>query len=349
MVTSWLKERPLLNDMLVSLLAVFAAFVVGAGLLVLAGADPLVAYRPLLLGAFSSRYGLTETLVKATPLLLVGLGIAVAFRGGILNIGAEGQLILGTIATTWVVLAFKGLPGPLLLLLALAAGFLGGALWGAVPGVLKAKIGANEILITIMMNQIAALLLGFLIRGPMIDAEEVAYGTGYPQSALIPEGSWLLRLPQTRLHAGLLLALLAAFLVYVFLWRTTLGYQIRVVGTNPQAARYGGISVARNLIIATCISSGLAGLAGMIEVTGVHHRLLDGISAGYGFTAIVVALFGKLHPLGIIPASFLFGALLVGADMMQRTVGIPAGLVNSIQGLVVVFVVSTEIWQQRRA
>jgi len=343
----WLQRRSIFLNLLVPILAVLVAFAVGAILLLMAGANPLVAYKPLFFGAFGSRFGITETLVKATPLLLVGLGITIAYRGNVLNIGAEGQLIAGTVVCTWVALAFH-LPGALLLVLAMLAGSLAGALWGAVPGLLKARLGANEILITVMMNSIALLGLGYLIRGPMIDQEAVAFGTGYPQSALIPPAAWLPKLSQTRLHFGFLIALLCAALVYIFLWRTALGYQIRAVGANPEASRYAGIDVPRNIVVAMFLSGALAGLAGAIEVLGVHHRLLDGISAGYGFTGIVVALFGKLHPLGTVPAAFLFGALLVGADMMQRAVGIPAGLVNAVQGLVVVFVVSSEIFTQRR-
>ncbi|MBC7265156.1 MAG: ABC transporter permease [Chloroflexi bacterium] len=345
----WLKRQGWLLDLAILILAVLAALAVGAVLLLMAGTNPLVAYKPLFLGAFSSRYGLTETLVKAVPLMLVGLGIVIAYRGGVLNIGGEGQIILGAVACAWVALTFSQLPGFLLAPLVLLAGIAAGAAWGLVPGVLKATVGANEVLITIMMNNIAFLLLTYLIRGPMIDPQEIAYGTGYPQSALIPASTWMLRLiPQSRLHLGLIIAVVCAALVYVFMWQTTLGYRIRVVGVNPRAARYAGIRVAQNMIVAMALSGGLAGLAGAIEVTGVHHRLLDGISAGYGFTGIVVALFARLHPAGVVPAAFFFAALLVGADMMQRTVGIPSSLVVAIEGLVVIFVVSSEIFALRK-
>lgn len=335
---------------LVPLVAVLAALLAAGVLLLLAGANPLQAYRPLLFGGLGSLYGFTETLVKATPLLLVGLGIVIAFRGGMLNIGGEGQMVLGAVVGTWVALQMGGWPGWLGLSVVLAMGFMAGAAWGFIPGILKARLGVNEILSTIMLNQIALQALNYLLRGPMIDPTEVAYGTGYPQSAPVPEQLWLWRLlPPTRLHLGAGLALLLAAAVYAFLWRTTIGYRLRAVGTNPKAARYGGIRVTRYLVLAMALSGGFAGLAGIVEVLGIHHRVLDGVTAGYGFSGIVAALFGKLHPLGAIPASVLFGALLVGADMMQRAVGVPAGMVNAVQGLVVIFVVSSEIWTRQRA
>ncbi len=350
MTFTWAKGRQIAATVLIPLAAVLAALAVGAILLLIAGANPLAAYRPLFLGALGSTYGLTETLVKTCPLLLVGLGIAIAFRGGVINIGAEGQIIVGALATTVVALGLPDLPGVALIPLVMLAGALAGAVWGGIPGLLKARLGVNEILSTIMMNQIALQAAMFLLRGVLIDPEEIAYGTGYPQSSQLPQQVWLVRLiPRTRLHWGIPLAVLLAVLVYVFLWRTTIGYRIRAVGVNPDASRYAGINVPRYLVLAMLLSGGFAGLAGAIEVLGIHHRMLDGISAGYGFSGIVAALFGRLHPLGAIPASVLFGALLVGADMMQRAVGVPSGMVNALQGLVVIFVVSSELWSRRQA
>ncbi len=197
-----------------------------------------------------------------------------------------------------------------------------------------------------MLNQIAIQLYLFLIRGPLIDPKEVSYGTGVPQTALIPEQIWLSRLiPGTRLHSGLIIALVLAILVYLLLWHTSIGYRMRAVGAGPEAARYAGINVEWYLVLAMALAGGMAGLAGVVEVTGVHHRALEGLSAGYGFSGIVAALFGRLHPLGTIPAAVLFGALLLGADMMQRAVNIPAAMIMVIQGLVVLFVVSSDYFQ----
>lgn len=332
-------------EALLPVAAVALALLIGAGMLLALGADPLKAYSAMLQGAAGSVSGITQTLVKATPLLLVGLGITIAFRGGVINIGGEGQLIVGALAATAMALAFPEWPGVILLPLALAAGVAGGAAWGGVPGVLKARLGVNEILSTIMMNQIAIQLSNYLLRGPMIDPAEIARGTQIAQSAQLPQQVWLIRLvPRTLLNGGAIIAVVMAVLVYIFLWRTTIGYRIRAVGLNAEAARYAGIRVPVYQALALALGGAFAGLAGAVEVLGVQHRMLEGLSGGYGFSGIVAALFGKLHPLGAIPASILFGGLLVGADKMQRAVQVPSALIGALQGLVVLFVVSSDIW-----
>jgi len=337
-------------EALLPVAAVALALLIGAGMLLALGADPLKAYSAMLQGAAGSVSGITQTLVKATPLLLVGLGITIAFRGGVINIGGEGQLIVGALAATAMALAFPEWPGVILLPLALAAGVAGGAAWGGVPGVLKARLGVNEILSTIMMNQIAIQLSNYLLRGPMIDPAEIARGTQIAQSAQLPQQVWLIRLvPRTLLNGGAIIAVVMAVLVYIFLWRTTIGYRIRAVGLNAEAARYAGIRVPVYQALALVLGGAFAGLAGAVEVLGVQHRMLEGLSGGYGFSGIVAALFGKLHPLGVIPASILFGGLLVGADKMQRAVQVPSALIGALQGLVVLFVVSSDIWARYRA
>jgi len=282
--------------------------------------------------------------------LLVGLGICIAFRGGVINIGGEGQIIVGALATTAFTLGFPEAPLLVLLPGGLICGMLVGGVWGGIAGVLKARFGVNEILTTIMMNAIAVQLSNFLLRGPMIDPKEIVSGTLLAQSARLPETAWLPRLiPQTLLHAGAIFALVMAVLVYVLLWRTVLGYRIRAVGLNPDAARYAGIRVPVYQALALLLSGALAGLAGAVEVLGVSHRMMEGVSGGYGFSGIVAALFGKLHPLGAIPASVLFGSLLVGADKMQRAVQVPSALIDALNGLVVLFVVGSDILVRRRA
>lgn len=345
-----MRWRDTLVDILIPVGAVIGALLVGALILALAGINPLAAYEPLLIGPFANLYGVAQTITKATPLLLVGLGICIAFRGGMINIGGEGQIIAGATLTTWIGLQLKFLPGVVLVPLLLLVGFVGGALWGAVPGLLKAKLNASEILSTIMMNLIAIQGVSFLLRGPMIDPAEIAYGTGFPQSEALPKWAWLPRIvPRTTIHLGAIVALVMAVLVYVFLWRTTIGYRIRAVGHNPAASRYAGIEVTRHAAMAMLLSGGFAGIAGAVEVMGIHHRMLDGVSAGYGFSGIVAGLFGRLHPIGAIPASFLFGALLVGADKMQRAVEVSPGIVFALQGLVVLFVVSSDLLTRRRS
>lgn len=370
-----------LFDILLPILAVLAAFLVGAVILLLQGVNPLEAYQSMIVGAFGSKNGLADTLVKATPLLLVGLGIAIAFRGGVINIGAEGQLIMGALLTTWISLQLgEQLPAILVVAIGLVAGAFMGGIWGAIPGYLKAQLGVNEILSTIMLNQIAIQVGYYLLRGPMIDPAEVAAGTNIPHSARLVKALDMPRFTDiakmlgftesakdlhiqgfaaevygvlvepTRLHSGFIFAVVMAVLVYVFLWRTTIGYHIRAVGLNPHASRYAGMNVKRTMVLSLTLSGMFAGLAGAVEILGLHHRMFEptAVSAGYGFSGIVAALFGKLHPLGMIPSSILFGGLLVGGDKMQRAMQIPQVLITAILGLVVLFVVSTDYFVRQR-
>ena len=324
------------------------ALLIGAVFILLAKSDPVRAYGVMLSGPFSSKFGLTETLVRATPLLLTGLGIIVSFRSGVLNIGGEGQILIGAIASAGVALTLAGLPSLVLFPLVLLTGAIAGGIWGGLAGFLKARLNVNEILSTVMLNQIAAQLYLLLIRGILIDPQELAYGTGVPQTALVPDAVWLSRLiPGTRLNTGFILALVLAGAVYFLLMKTTVGYRLRAVGAGPEAARYAGINVPFNMVLSMFLAGALAGLAGTVEVLGVHHRALEDISAGYGFSAIVAALFGRLHPIGIVPASILFGALILGADMMQRAVSIPAAIVMVIQGFVILFVVASDVFIRR--
>jgi len=342
-----------LFDALLPVIATLAALAVGAVMLLILKVNPIEAYAALWDGAFGSPNAFAETLVKATPLLLVALGICISFRGDVINIGGEGQMIIGAILATWVGLNFTGLPGWLTITLSMMAGFLGGAIWGGIPGVLKAYFRVNEILSTVMMNAIAVQLMNFLLRGPMIDPAQAELASQIPQTARLEEIFRLPRLAPTRLHLGALIAVILAILVYVLLWRTTLGYRIRAVGQNPHASRYAGIKVQRYMVLALLLSGAFAGLAGATQVFGVNYRMItDGSSSGFtgsaGFNGIVAALFGQLHPLLSIPASILFGALLVGANKMQRIVQVPSALIIALNGLVVVFVVSSEIIRRRR-
>lgn len=371
-----------LLDAMVPFIAVAAALAVGAIILLLQDTNPLTAYEAMFSGAFTNKNGLADTFVKAIPLLLVALGVAIAFRGGVINIGAEGQLIMGALITTYfgVELGEK-LPGFIVIIICLVAGSLMGGAWAAIPGYLKANMGVNEILSTIMMNQIAIQIGFFLLRGPMIDPAELEAGTGIPHSARLPRATdlprftdiaeWLgltksaeemglsgfsaelygLFVEPTRLHSGLIIAVVMAVLVYVLLWRTTIGYRIRAVGQNQHASRYAGIKVSRYIILSMTLGGVFAGLAGSIEILGLHHRMFEptAVSAGYGFSGIVVALFGYLHPITIIPSAILFAGLLVGGDKMQRAVQVPQVLITIILGLVVLFVVSADILVRRRA
>ncbi len=342
-----------LVDALLPVFATMAALLVGAVMLLFLKVNPIEAYKALWVGAFGTFNAFAETLVKATPLLLVALGICISFRGDVINIGGEGQMIIGAILATWVGLNFTSLPGWMVITLSMLAGFLGGAIWGGIPGVLKAYFRVNEILSTVMMNTIAVQFMNFFLRGPMIDPAQARQASQIPQTARLLEAFRLPRLAPTRLHLGALIAVILAVLVYVLLWRTTLGYRIRAVGQNPHASRYAGIKVQRYVVLALLFSGAFAGLAGATQVFGVNYRMItDGSSSGFtgsaGFNGIVAALFGQLHPIWSIPASILFGALLVGANSMQRVVQVPSAFITAMNGLVVVFVVSSEIWRKRR-
>lgn len=320
----------------------------------LLGANPIDAYVALARGAFGSYNATADTLVKGTPLLFVGIGICIAYRGGVINIGGEGQIIMGALSATVIGLALPAWPAWAIIPTALLCGCLAGAAWGGIAGVLKSSFGVNEVLSTVMLNQIAVQFMNFLLRGPLMDPAQLISGMRIPQTERLSLACDLPRLVPTRLHAGVGLAIVLAVVTYILLWRTTIGYRIRAVGLNPHAARYAGINVNRYQILAIVLSGAMAGLAGAVEVLGLSHRMFtDGSATGFtgsaGFNGIVTALFGGLHPLGTIPSSILFGALLVGAQSLQRTVQVPTALVITLNGLVVIFVVGSRSWSRRRA
>ena len=316
--------------------AVAMAFAVTAGLILLAGKDPFQAYAFLLRGAFGSWDRIVVGLNKTTPYLLCAVGIALCFRGRVMNIGAEGQLALGGSAAAAVALGMGESPGWLVLPLALAAGAGGGALWAGIGAGIRVWRGVNEVLVTLLMNFIALLIVAELLHGSL--GEE---GAGFPQSPLFAPSAWLGKLvPRTDLHPGILIAVLAAVAAHVLLWRTTLGFRWRVAGASESAARYAGISPGRAVFGLMMSAGGLAGLAGAIECLGVHYRLIEGFLAGFGFNAVAVALMGALNPLYVVPSALFFGFLETGALAMQRQVGVPSSLVLIIQGLTIVFVLS---------
>lgn len=320
------------------LLAVVLALLISSGLILGVGAKPTVAFHALLLGAFGNTNSIAETLLKATPLLLAALGMCSAFTCRIWNIGAEGQLYIGALATA-IVGIYVPFPSPVIAIPALLlVSFLAGGCWAAIPGWLKGKFGVSEIITTIMMNYIAIFLISYAIHHPLRDPQ------GYlPQSPpLAATANLPILLAKTRLHLGIIIGIIGSVILYIIFKKTTLGYQMRVVGHNPLAGQYGGMNVRRIILIAMIISGGFAGIAGMGEVAGVHHRLLENISPGYGYTAIVVALLSYSHPLITIIVSVLFAGLIVGADSMQRMAGLPAALAFVVQGLVVLFVLGSE-------
>ncbi|MGB6606907.1 MAG: ABC transporter permease [Atribacterota bacterium] len=332
---------------LIPVAAFLLALLIGTIMIAFLGVNPLVAYQALLKGAFGSMNAIADTVVKATPLLFVGLGICIAFRAGVLNIGGEGQLVAGALSATIVCLNFPNLPGWILIIIALTIGLLCGAIWAGIAGFLKAYFNVNEILSTIMLNYIAAYGMNYLLSGPIMDPLQIKLGSFIPQTARLTKAVDLPRLIPTRLHFGIIIAVVFAILVYVFLWRTTIGFRIRMIGQNIQASRASGINVQKYMVLAFVLSGALVGLGGAIEVLGVHHRIFtDGSVSGFtgsaGFNGIVAALFGQLHPIGTIPASLLLGALLTGANKMQRVVQVPSALIGALNGLIVIFVVGSE-------
>jgi len=352
------------------ILSLVAALVVASVLLIALNRSPVEAYSAMLEGAFGSENATAETLVKAIPILFVAIGITVAFRGGIINIGGEGQMIMGALASVTTALTLAESPAIIVISASLFMGFIAGALYGGIAGFLKAYFDVNEILSTIMLNQVAVQIMNYLLNGPLLNPE-LAGVNNIPQTARIAETAQLPRLafamPQffapifgledpalfdrTRLHFGLIIAIVLAIVVYIFLWRTSLGYRIRAVGQNQRASRYAGINVKFQMMLSMFIAGGCAGLAGAVQVLGLQYRLqTDGSPAGFtasaGFNGIVAALFGGLNPLGAIPASIFFGGLLVGAQKMQREIDVSAALIIAINGLIVVFVVSSQIFSR---
>ena len=281
----------------------------------------------------------SESLVISTPYIFAGLAVALGFRGGLFNIGAEGQLFLGGLASAYVGYSISGLPWYVHLPLALLAGMLAGAIWGAIPGFLKARTGAHEVINTIMMNYIAFRLTDHLLQGPMARPDRLPITPEVKPSAYLPA---LLPRP-VRLHVGFFMALAVAALVYWFLWKTTRGFEIRMAGANPRAARYAGVRITRTIVLTMALSGALAGVAGANQVLGLDHRMARAFSAGYGFDSIALALLGNSHPLGVVLSSLLFGFLRGGAARMQSVASVPVEIIRIVQGIVIVFVAAPAI------
>jgi simple sugar transport system permease protein len=327
---------------IVPALAVIAALLIGGVIMLLTGVSPAsigAAFAALFTGSLGSVAALSETLTAAAPLILAGLGIALAFRAGLFNIGAEGQLVVGGLAAVTVGFSFDGLPWFIHLPLALLAGALAGAAWAAIAGWLKAATGAHEVITTIMLNFIAFRLSDYLLRNPPIQrtgrADPISKSV-LPSAELPPLLTWFD--PNLRLHAGILLAVLAVAFVTWLLFRTTVGYEFRAAGLNPDAARYAGMRAGLIVVVVMALSGALCGLAGGNQVLGVLQRASPNFSAGIGFDAIAVALLGRSHPVGVALAGLLFGALQAGGRQMQVSAGVSLDLIAVVQALVIIFI-----------
>jgi simple sugar transport system permease protein len=329
-----LLRRALAGTATRAILAVALALLVTAVLIVIAGKNPLLAYAALLKGAFGSIDRIAFGLNKSTPYILAGLGVALCFRANVINIGAEGQIAVGGIGATAVALSGVAVPGLLLVPVALIAGAACGAIWSGIAAFISLRRGVHEVLCTLLLNFVGVLLVSEVLHGRLGEQ-----GAGFPQSPLLPRSVWLPKLlAGTDLHIGILLAIIAAVACHVLFWRTTFGFRLRVMGASRDAARYVGISRIRQTMRVMLLAGGLAGLAGGVEVLGVHYRLIEGFSAGFGFNAVGVALLASLNPLAVLPAGLFIGFLEAGALAMQREVGVPSSLVFVIQGLTMVFV-----------
>lgn len=323
--------------------SVFLALLTGALFLILSGRDPFDVYQAMFYGAFGSAYGLSETVVKAIPLLLCGVGVALAFRMQLWNIGGEGQFYMGAMAASWVALFHPAWPAWLMLPAMFTAGFAAGGLWGLLPSIPRAYRGVNEVITTLMLNYVAIFWVDYLVHGPWKDPA----GFNFPLSASFVKSALLPTLGNSRIHAGLIFALAAALIIYLVIQNTRWGYEIRVTGESPGAARYAGMDIEKNILLVMLISGGICGLAGMAEVSGIAGRLQHGLSPGYGYTAIIVAWLGRLNPLAIILVSFLFGGLQVGGYTVQ-TSGVPAATVSMLQGALLFFVLGGELLNNNR-
>lgn len=327
------------------MLSVLLAFVAGGVVILASGENPIEVYKAMLDGAFGSRTGVAETLVKTIPLLLTGLGVAVAFRMQLWNIGAEGQLYFGAMGATWIALfVLPDASSGVLIPAMVVAGLAGGAIWGAVPGVLRGFLGVNEIITSLMLNYVAIIYADYLVHG----AWRNPVGFGFPGTEQFPRDAWLPRWDTTRVHLGLIFGLVAAVVIWIILRHTLWGYEIAVAGESEQVARYAGMATRRNIVLVMALSGALAGLAGMSEVAGVAHQLQPSLSPGYGYTAIIVAWLGRLNPAGVALVAFLLAGVLVGGDQLQMSMGLSSAVGPMLQGTILFFIIGGEMLARYR-
>ena len=320
----------------VPIASVLLALLIGSILLLLINVNPLEAYKYLIFGNFTSIYNISEIFVKATPIILTGLAFTFAYKSGLFNIGADGQMFAGAIAAVYVGLKTGHLSPFITIPLCLIAAILAGAICGIIPGLLKGIFGSSEIITTIMLNYITLYLVSYVVDKPLREASGF-----YPQTDLIGENAFLpYIIKNTRLHIGFIVAIILAVIVYIILWKTPFGFKLRAVGHNSDGAEYSGISIKKSIVISLAISGALAGVAGFTEISGIHHRLLDNFSRNVGFDGIAAALLGNTNPLGVVTSAILLGMLQTGANAMQRGVGIPANIVSIIHALIILLVLA---------
>ena len=326
------------------LVIIILTLLIGSILILSCGANPAEALGLFFQGIFKNKSSMAEVLVKACPLILTALGCSVAYRTGFFTIGAEGQFYVGAMITAMLSLNLPQVPGVPRIVIALAGGFIGGGLWALIAAVLKARFDISEIIITIMLNYIAIYFLGYAVRSFLMDPEG-----NVPQSAKIPQdGQLRIMFTGTRFHPGIIIAVLCVLVVWFLMTRMTVGYELKVVGMNQRAAAVNGISVMKNIILSAFLSGGLAALAGGIEVLAVQKKLLEGISAECGYTAVLIALIAGNHPLGVLAAAIIYAAVQTGAGSMQRQLGVPSSIVNILIGAVVVLILAKDLFHPGR-
>lgn len=340
-----MKKWEQMSELKKSLAAIGIAILVGALFILLSGESPIEAYGALLKGALGSPKSIANTISKSIPLAFTGLAVALGSRCGMLNIGAEGQLHAGAMAAVLTALSLSSFPAPIVLIVSIIAGIFAGMIVGGIPGFFKARLNTNEVIVAIMLNYICTLFTSWLVNGPVKSDGSTA------QTELLPEGAWLGRLiPQTQLTTALFILIAVAVLMYIFLWKTSVGYQLRAVGANPSAAGTAGIRVKTYMIMAMVLSGGLAALAGITEVFGKYHRFIEGFSPSFGFTGIAVAILGRNHPAGVLLTALLFGIMDMGALRMSRVTDVSTNMVTVVQSLVILLVAAPELikWNKKR-
>lgn len=341
------KSTELLKKLYFPVISLVAAMLVGSLVIIATGKNPIDAYRVMINGAFGSFSAWDQTLVKAIPFMFTGLSYAIAKRCGIINLGAEGQFKIGALCAAIIGVSFSNLPMIIHLPLTLLAGFLGGAMYSLIVAVLKLKFGASELITTIMLNYIATNIVSFFVTGPIKDSAS----SSYPQTAVMAQSSQLPRLFEGsyRIHAGFLIVILTLIIYYIFLWKTTKGYELRVVGLNPTAGKYSGMSIKRSTLLSMFLAGGFAGLGGAIEIIAVQYRLMQtSFSVSYGFTGIAVALLGNNNPIGIFLSGILFGGLQSGSAKMQALVKVDSSIASVIQALVILFFAGRALFQWKK-
>ena len=333
---------------LIALISLIAGLSAIGFIFLLKGINPFYAIFRIFSGSFGTMYGFKETITKAIPLILIAGGLTVVYRGKFWNIGAESQLLAGAAAATWIALRWGPfMPAGAVVPLMFLGGFTGGALWGIIPALLRVRFGINEVISTLMLNYVAAEFIKMLVIGPWKGKTQF----GYPYTDDFPESAMLSILPGSRIHIlTLAVALIAVVFLFFLLFRTRFGYEVRVIGENQEAARYAGINFFKTTVLMMVISGGLAGIAGVGEVAGIHHHLTypESISSGYGFTAIIVAWLARLNPVLVIISGIFFAGILVGGDAIQISLNLPAATVNVFNGIILVFLIMGEYFQRNR-